>query len=61
MPESFSGGFVIDPGDGQGNTREYVPYAVDPGHTRVMKSSTEGFVPVQCGCNIKQCRLPLCP
>ncbi|MEO8078049.1 MAG: hypothetical protein ABI818_17105 [Acidobacteriota bacterium] len=46
-PESFTGGFVIEPRDAQGNTREYGPYAVDAGHTRVMKSSTEGFVPVQ--------------
>ena len=46
-PESFTGGFEIDPPDAQGNHREYGPYAVDPGHTLVMKTSTEGFVPAQ--------------
>lgn len=46
-PESFTGGFEIDPPDAQGNRREYGPYAVDAGHTLVMKTSTEGFVPTQ--------------
>ena len=46
-PESFSGGFEIDPPDAQGNQREYGPFAIEPGHTLVMKSSTEGFVPTQ--------------
>ena len=46
-PETFTGNFVIDPPDAQGSHREYGPYAIDPGHTRVMKTSTEGFVPSQ--------------
>jgi hypothetical protein len=46
-PESFTGGFVIDPPDAQGNHHEYGPYAIDQGHTMVMKTSTEGFVPPQ--------------
>ena len=46
-PESFTGGFVGDPPDAQGSHREYGPYDVDPGHTLVMKTSTEGYVPAQ--------------
>jgi len=46
-PESFTGGFEIDPPDAQGNHREYGPFEVDKGHTLVMKSSTQGFVPTQ--------------
>ena len=46
-PESFTGGFEIDPPDAQGNHREYGPYDVDPGHTLIMKTSTEGFVPAK--------------
>jgi hypothetical protein len=46
-PESFTGGFEIDPPDAQGRHHEYGPYAVDAGHTLVMKTSTEGFVPTQ--------------
>jgi hypothetical protein len=45
--ESFTGGFVIDNPDANGNHREYGPFEIDPGHTRIMQSSTEGFVPVQ--------------
>ena len=55
-PESFTGGFVIDPPDAQGNNREYGPFEIDPGHTRIMKTSTEGFVPVQ-GMHIRQSEL----
>jgi hypothetical protein len=43
-PETFTGLFDIDPPDAQGH-REYGPYPIDPGHTLVMKTSTEGFVP----------------
>jgi hypothetical protein len=46
-PESFTGGFEIDPPDARGNRREYGPYATEAGHTRVMSSSSEGFVPTQ--------------
>jgi hypothetical protein len=45
--ESFTGGFVIDNPDANGDHREYGPFEIDPGHIRIMKSSTEGFVPVQ--------------
>jgi hypothetical protein len=55
-PESFTGGFVIDPPDAQGNNREYGPFEIDPGHTRIMQSSTEGFVPAQ-GMHIRQSEL----
>ena len=44
---SFTGNFVIDPPDAQGNHREYGPYAIDAGHTLVMKTSTEGFAPTE--------------
>jgi hypothetical protein len=46
-PESFTGGFVVDPRDAEGNHREYGPYAISKGHTLVMKTSTEGFIPTQ--------------
>jgi hypothetical protein len=55
-PGSFTGGFVIDPPDSRGNIREYGPFAIDAGHTRVMQSSTEGFVPVQAA-HIRQSEL----
>ena len=45
--ESFTGGFTIDQPDADGNHREYGPYAIDRGHTLVMRTSTEGFVPAQ--------------
>lgn len=45
-PESYTGNFTIDPPDAQGH-REYGPYPIDAGHTLVMKTSTEGFVPTQ--------------
>ncbi len=44
-PASYTGNFTIDPPDAQGNHREYGPYPIDGGHTIVMKTSTEGFVP----------------
>ena len=55
-PQSFTGGFVIEPPDAQGNAHEYGPFEIDPGHTRVMQSSTEGFVPTQ-GAHIRQSQL----
>ena len=55
-PESFTGGFVIDNPDANGNHREYGPFPIDAGHTRIMQSSTEGFVPVQ-GDHIRQSEL----
>jgi hypothetical protein len=44
-PETYTGNFRIDPADAQGEHREYGPYTIDNGHTLVMKTSTEGFVP----------------
>jgi hypothetical protein len=55
-PESFTGRFVIDNPDANGNHREYGPFAIDAGHTRIMQSSTEGFVPAQ-GNHIRQSEL----
>jgi hypothetical protein len=46
-PESFNGNFVIDPPARPDERPEYGPYDVDPGHVRVMRSSTEGFMPVK--------------
>ena len=54
--ESFTGGFVVDPPDAQGNNREYGPFEIDRGHTRIMRSSTEGFVPVR-GLHVRQSEL----
>jgi hypothetical protein len=44
-PESFNGGFVVDPPDAADNRPEYGPFQVDAGHVRVMRSSSEGFRP----------------
>ncbi|HEX5473941.1 MAG TPA: hypothetical protein VFX12_04685 [Vicinamibacterales bacterium] len=46
-PDTFTGNFIIDPPDARGEHREYGPYAIDQGHTLVMKTSTEGFRPTQ--------------
>jgi hypothetical protein len=46
-PASFTGRFVVDPPDAEGRHREYGPFEIEPGHLRVMKTSTEGFVPSQ--------------
>lgn len=55
--ESFSGGFVIDP-PRPGNVRpEYGPFDVDPGHQRIMRTSTEGFQPVSGSEHIQQSEL----
>jgi hypothetical protein len=52
--ESFNGGFVIDP-PLAGNVRpEYGPFDVDPGHQRIMRSSTGGFQPVAASEHIRQ-------
>ena len=45
--ESFNGGFVVDPPDAAGNRTEYGPFAVDPGHQTIMRSSSEGYKPVE--------------
>jgi hypothetical protein len=45
--QSFNGGFVIDPPDRDGFSPEYGPYAIEGGQTRIMRSSTDGFRPLQ--------------
>jgi hypothetical protein len=45
--ESFVGNFVIGGPDFQGNRIEYGPFAPDAGHTRIMWSSTGGFLPTE--------------
>src|SRR5207249_947767 len=45
--ESFNGGFVIDPPDSDDNRPEYGPYVIEKGQTRIMRSSSEGFRPMQ--------------
>jgi hypothetical protein len=54
--ESFTGHFVVDPPGATGEHHEYGPYAIDAGHTLVMKTSTEGFTPTQ-GAHIRQSEL----
>lgn len=45
--ESFVGSFVIGGPTLQGERVEFGPYAPGAGHTRIMRSSTGGFVPSQ--------------
>lgn len=45
--ESFVGSFVIGGPTGQGDRQEFGPYAPEAGHTRIMRSSTGGFIPTQ--------------
>ena len=45
--ESFVGNFIVDPPDAGGRHFEHGPYAIDPGHQRVMQTSTGGFVPAE--------------
>jgi hypothetical protein len=45
--ESFVGGFVIGGPTKNGERLEYGPYAPSAGHARVMRSSTEGFLPAE--------------
>jgi len=46
-PESFNGGFVVDPPDSKNNHSEYGPFAIQTGHQKIMDSSTGGFRPTQ--------------
>jgi hypothetical protein len=46
-PESFNGGFVIDPPASGGIRPEYGPFQIDAGHAQVMHTSSEGFRPQQ--------------
>jgi hypothetical protein len=46
-PESFNGGFVVEaPQDPDART-EYGPFEIEAGHTRIMRSSSEGYRPTQ--------------
>ena len=45
--ESFVGGFVIGAPNAQGERLEFGPYAPDAGHTRIMRTSTGGFLPAE--------------
>lgn len=46
-PESFNGGFLVQPYR-KGELRpEYGPFEVEPGHQRIMLSSSEGYRPTQ--------------
>jgi hypothetical protein len=46
-PESFNGGFVVHAPQQAGERPEYGPFEVAGGHTRIMKSSSEGYRPTQ--------------
>lgn len=45
--ESFNGGFVVQPAEPGEPRPEYGPFEVEPGHTRIMLSSSEGYRPTQ--------------
>jgi hypothetical protein len=47
MRESFNGGFVVDAPGARKVRPEYGPYDVDPGHKRIMNTSTGGFAPTE--------------
>jgi hypothetical protein len=46
-PESFTGGFVVQPPSASDARPEYGPFEVEPGHRRIMLSSSEGYRPTQ--------------
>ncbi len=46
-PESYNGGFVVQPPPARDARPEYGPFEVEPGHRRIMLSSTEGYRPTQ--------------
>jgi hypothetical protein len=46
-PESYNGGFVVSPPKPGELRPEYGPFEVEPGHTRIMLSSSEGYRPTQ--------------
>jgi len=45
--DSFNGGFVVQPAPDPDARPEYGPYAIEAGHTRIMRSSSEGYKPTQ--------------
>jgi hypothetical protein len=46
-PESFNGGFVVPAPQDPEARPEYGPFETEAGHTRIMKSSSEGYRPTQ--------------
>jgi hypothetical protein len=46
-PESYNGGFVVDPPSAKSVHPEYGPFAIDAGRQRVMQTSTGGFRPTE--------------
>src|SRR6266851_9339363 len=46
-PESFNGGFVVQAPPDPDARPEYGPFAIEAGHTRIMRSSSEGYRPIQ--------------
>ena len=46
-PESFNGGFVINPPTSKGEHPEYGPFAIDAGRQRIMHTSSAGFRPTE--------------
>jgi hypothetical protein len=46
-PESFNGGFVVQTPQDPDARPEYGPFEIEAGHTRIMKSSSEGYRPTQ--------------
>ena len=46
-PESFNGGFVVQPADKPDEHPEYGPFDIEAGHTGIMRSSSEGYRPTK--------------
>jgi cytochrome c551/c552 len=46
-PESYNGGFVVNPPSAKGEHPEYGPFAVDAGRQRIMHTSSGGFRPTE--------------
>jgi hypothetical protein len=46
-PESFNGGFVVQPADNTDERPEYGPFDIEAGHTGIMRSSSEGYRPTK--------------
>ena len=45
--ESFNGGFVVEPPNSPNTRREYGPFRLDAGQTRIMQTSTGGYQPTE--------------
>ncbi|PWT80632.1 MAG: hypothetical protein C5B57_11940 [Blastocatellia bacterium] len=45
--QSFNGGFIVAPPDASDLRPEYGPFQIEAGHTRIMRSSSEGYRPTQ--------------